>query len=211
MSNFTNFQNILTGPFREIIFFVFFGLFWCFGVSFSLSHAVSACFWHCIWHLPTPDICLTHSDTILTLPDTLRHHPDTPQTSPYLVCMRPLGERVISEYHDIYSTVFNLSDICQTKTSARHAQTPSRHCQTPSDTILTLLRHPHIWSARGHWEKEWYLNTMIFIQLFSIYLISVKPRHAKTPSWHCQTPSETIQTPISHPHILPAWCHWEKE
>ena len=101
-----------------------------------------------------PDICLTHSDTILTLPDTLRHHPDTPQTSPYLVCMRPLGERVISEYHDIYSTVFNLSDICQTQTSARHAQTPSRHCQTPSDTILTLLRHPHIWSARGHWEKE---------------------------------------------------------
>ena len=37
--------------------------------------------------------------------------------------MRPLGERVISEYHDIYITVFNLSDICLTQTSARHAQT----------------------------------------------------------------------------------------
>ena len=154
MSNFTNFQNILTGPFREIIFFVFFGLFWCFGVSFSLSHAVSACFWHCIWHLPTPDICLTHSDTILTLPDTLSHHPDTPQTPPYLACMRPLGERVISEYHDIYSTVFNFSDNCFTQTSVRHAQTLSRNCQTPSDTIQTPLRHPNIWPACGHWEKE---------------------------------------------------------
>ena len=60
-----------------------------------------------IWHLPTPDIYLTHTDTIQTLPDTLRHHPDTPQKPPYLTCMRPLGERVISEYHDIYSTVFN--------------------------------------------------------------------------------------------------------
>ena len=209
MSNFTNFQNILTGPFREIIFFVFFGLFWCFGVSFSLSHAVSACFWHCIWHLPTPDICLTHSDTILTLPDTLRHHPDThqtppylvcmrplgesniwiprylfnwsqfiwhlptpdiylthsdtilklpdtlshhpdtPQTPPYLACMRPLGERVISEYHDIYSTVFNFPDNCLTQTSARHAQTLSRNCQTPSDTIQTPFKRPYftvIWS-----------------------------------------------------------------
>ena len=77
-----------------------------------------------IWHLPTPDICLTHSDTI--------------QTPPYLACMRPLGERVISEYHDIYSTVFNFSDNCFTQTSVRHAQTLSRNCQTPS----TPSRHP---------------------------------------------------------------------
>ena len=202
MSNFTNFQNISTGPFREIIFFVFFGLFWCFGVSFSLSHAVSACFWHCIWHLPTPDICLTHSDTILTLPDTLRHHPDTlrhpniclhaatgrksniwlswylfnwfqflrhphtpdiclthsdtiqtlpdtlrhhpdtPQKPPYLSCMRPLGERVISEYHDIYSTVFHFSDNCFTQTSVRHAQTLSGNCQTPSTPSRHLSNAP---------------------------------------------------------------------
>ena len=147
MSNFTNFQNILTGPFREIIFFVFFGLFWCFGVSFSLSHAVSACFWHCIWHLPTPDICLTHSDTILTLPDTLSHHPDTPQTPPYLACMRPLGERVISEYHDIYSTGLNLYDIYPPQTSAWLTQTPSRH---PSETPIfdlheTTGRKSNIW------------------------------------------------------------------
>ena len=31
-------------------------------------------------HPHTPDICLTHSDTIQTLPDTLRHHPDTLET-----------------------------------------------------------------------------------------------------------------------------------
>ena len=147
----------------------------------------------------------THSDTILTLPDTLRHHPDTPQTSPYLVYMRPLGERIISEYHDIYSTVFNLSDICQTQISARHAQTPSRHCQTPSDTIQTPLRHPHIWSAWDHWEKGQYPNTMISIQLFSIYLISDKKPDI------CQTCSDTIQTPLRHPHIWPACGHWEKE
>ena len=58
-----------------------------------------------IWYLPNPDICQTCSDTLQTLSDTLRHHPDTPQKPPYLTCMRPLGERVISEYHDIYSTV----------------------------------------------------------------------------------------------------------
>ena len=91
-----------------------------------------------IRHLHTPDICLTSSDTIQTLPDTLRHHPDTPQKPPYLTCMRPLGERVISEYHDIYSTVFNFSDNCFTQTSVRHAQTLSRNCQTPS----TPSRHP---------------------------------------------------------------------
>ena len=86
------------------------------------------------------------------LPDTLRHHPDTPrhpqtspdtiQTPPYLACMRPLGERVISEYHDIYSTVFNFPDNCLTQTSARHAQTLSRNCQTPSDTIQTPFKCP---------------------------------------------------------------------
>ena len=98
------------------------------------------------------------------LPDTLRHHPDTPrhpqtspdtiQTPPYLACMRPLGERVISEYHDIYSTGLNLYDIYPPQTSTWHTQTPSWHCQTPSDTIQTPLRHPHIWPACGHWEKE---------------------------------------------------------
>ena len=133
------------------IVFVFFGLFWCFWGSFSLSRAVSACFWPCICHQPTPDICLTHSDTILTLPYTLRHHPDTHQTPP---CMRPLGERVISDNHDIYSTGFNLQYIYTPQTSEWHSQTPSRHCQTPSDTIQTPLRHPHIWPAWGHWEKE---------------------------------------------------------
>ena len=64
-----------------------------------------------IWYLSNPDISQTCSDTFQTLPDTLIHHSDTPQTPPYLVCMRPLGKRAISEYHDIYSTVFNLSDI----------------------------------------------------------------------------------------------------
>ena len=81
-----------------------------------------------IRHLHTPDIFLTSSDTIQTLPDTLRHHPDTPQKPPYLTCMRPLRERVISEYHDIYSTVFNFPDNCLTQTSARHAQTLPRNC-----------------------------------------------------------------------------------
>ena len=71
-------------------------------------------------------------DTLRRHPDTARHHPDTPQKPPYLTCMRPLGERVISEYHDIYSTVFNFPDNCLTQTSARHAQTLSRNCQTPS-------------------------------------------------------------------------------
>ena len=71
-------------------------------------------------------------DTLRHHPDTARHHPDTPQKPPYLTCMRPLGERVISEYHDIYSTVFNFSDNCFTQTSVRHAQTLSRNCQTPS-------------------------------------------------------------------------------
>ena len=33
---------------KNMAFLVFFGLFWCFWVSFSLSRAVSACFWHCI-------------------------------------------------------------------------------------------------------------------------------------------------------------------
>ena len=61
-----------------------------------------------IWYLSNPDISQTCSDTFQTLPDTLRHHSDTPQTPPYLVCTRPLGERVISEYHDIHSTGFNL-------------------------------------------------------------------------------------------------------
>ena len=84
-----SFWPFLSDYFGVIIVFVFVGLFWCFSVSFLLGRAVSACFWHCIWHLPTPDIYLTHSDTILTLPDTLRHHPDTPQTPPYLACMRP--------------------------------------------------------------------------------------------------------------------------
>ena len=74
----SKFEPILLGCFGEKIVFVFFGLFWCFWGSFSLSRAVSACFWPCICHQPTPDICLTHSDTIKTLPDTLRHHPDTP-------------------------------------------------------------------------------------------------------------------------------------
>ena len=79
----SKFEPILLGCFGEKIVFVFFGLFWCFWGSFSLSRAVSACFWPCICHQPTPDICLTHSDTILTLPDTLRHHANTaihPQT-----------------------------------------------------------------------------------------------------------------------------------
>ena len=84
-------------------------------------------------HPHTPDICLTHSDTIQTLPDALRHDPDTPQKPPYLT-----GERVISEYHDIYSTVFIFSDNCFTQTSVRHSQTLSRNCQTPS----TPSRHP---------------------------------------------------------------------
>ena len=91
-----------------------------------------------IWYLSNPDISQTCSDTFQTLPDTLRHHPDTPQKPPYLTCMRPLGERVISEYHNIYSTVFNFSDNCFTQTSVRHAQTLSRNCQTPS----TPSRHP---------------------------------------------------------------------
>ena len=94
-------------------------------------------------------IFLTSSDTIQTLPDTLRHHPDTPQKPPFLTCMRPLGERVISEYHNIYSTVFNFSDNCLTQTSARHAQILSRNCQTPSDTIQTPFKRPYftvIWS-----------------------------------------------------------------
>ena len=58
------------------------------------------------------------------LPDTLRHHPDTTQTPPdtiqtppYLACMRPLGERVISEYHNIYSTGLNLYGIYPPQTS----------------------------------------------------------------------------------------------
>ena len=110
----SKFEPILLGCFGEKIVFVFFGLFWCFWGSFSLSRAVSACFWPCICHQPTPDICLTHSDTILTLPDTLRHHPDTHQTPP---CMRPLGERVISDNHDIYSTGFNLQYIYTPQTS----------------------------------------------------------------------------------------------
>ena len=147
-------KNMALGSFGILEKYGIFGVFWPFLVSFSLSRAVSACFWHCIWHLPTPDICLTHSDTILTLPDTLRHHPDTHQTPPYLVCMRPLGERVISEYHDIYSTGLNLYSIYPPKTSTWHTQTPSRHCQTPSDTIQTPLRNPHIWPAWHHWEKE---------------------------------------------------------
>ena len=33
---------------KNMAFLVFFGLFWCFWVSFSLSRAVSASFWHCI-------------------------------------------------------------------------------------------------------------------------------------------------------------------
>ena len=131
-------KNMALGSFGILEKYGIFGVFLCFWVLFSLSRAVSACFWHCIWHLPTPDICLTHSDTIQTLSDTLRHHPDTPQKPPYLTCMRPLGERVISEYHDIYSTVFNFSDNCFTQTSVRHAQTLSRNCQTPS----TPSRHP---------------------------------------------------------------------
>ena len=134
-------KNMALGSFGILEKYGIFGVFWPFLVSFSLSRAVSACFWHCIWHLPTPDICLTHSDTILTLPDTLRHHPDTHQTPPYLVCMRPLGERVISEYHDIYSTGLNLYGIYPPQTSTWHTQTPYRHCQTPSDTIQTPLRN----------------------------------------------------------------------
>ena len=34
-------------------------------------------------------------------------------------------------------------------------------CQTCSGTIQTPLKHPHFWSAWGHWEKEKYLNIMI--------------------------------------------------
>ena len=64
------------------------------------------------------------------LPDMLRHHPDTPQKHPYFTYMRPLGERVIYEYHDIYSKVFKFPDNCLTQTSARHAQTLSINCQT---------------------------------------------------------------------------------
>ena len=90
------FKKKLLASWKNMAFLVFFDIFRCFWVSFSLSLAVSVCFWHCIWHLPIPDICLTHSDTILTLPDTLRHHQDTHQTPPYLVCMRPLGERELS-------------------------------------------------------------------------------------------------------------------
>merc|ERR1711994_878581 len=86
-------------------------------------------------------------DTLRHHPDTLRQHPDTQQTPSYLACMRPLGERGISEYHDIYSTVLNLYDIYPPQSSVRHAQTPSRQCQTPSDTIQTPLRRPHIWPA----------------------------------------------------------------
>ena len=37
MSYFTNFQNILTGPFWKIFFCVFFYFFWWFWLSFSLS------------------------------------------------------------------------------------------------------------------------------------------------------------------------------
>ena len=134
------FKKKLLASWKNMAFLVFFDIFRCFWVSFSISRAVSVCFWHCIWHLPTPDICLTHSDTIQTLSDTLRHHPDTPQKPPYLTCMRPLGERVI---------FFNFPDNCLTQTSARHAQILSRNCQTPSDTIQTPFKRPYftvIWS-----------------------------------------------------------------
>ena len=39
--------------------------------------------------------------------DIIQTLPDTPQTPPYLAFMRPLGERVISDHHNIYSTGFN--------------------------------------------------------------------------------------------------------
>ena len=98
-------------------------------------------FSHFIWHLPTPVIFQTRSVNIQTLPEALRHHPNTPQKPPYFTCMRPLGERVISEYHHIYSTGLNLYEIYPPQTSAWHTQIPSWHCQTPSDTIQTPLRN----------------------------------------------------------------------
>ena len=91
-------------------------------------------------------------DTLRHHPDTLRQHPDTQQTPSYLACMRPLGERGISEYHDIYSTVLNLYDIYHHihlpdtlrhhPDNARHPQTPYRH---PSDTpIFGLHLFPNL-------------------------------------------------------------------
>ena len=92
-----------------------------------------------IWYMSNPHICQTYSHIFQacshffqTLPDTLSHHPETPQTPPILVYMRPLGERAISEYHDIYSTFFNLSYIWKTPDI----------CQTCSDTIQTLPDTP---------------------------------------------------------------------
>ena len=73
-------------------------------------------------HTQTPSRhCQTSSNTI--------------QTPAYLACGRLLGEKAIDEYHDIYSTVFNLSDIYLPQTSARNTQTASRCCHTPSDTM----------------------------------------------------------------------------
>ena len=73
MSNFTNFQNILTGPFREKNFVV---TFWPFLVFWGVIFTQPCCF--CVFlalHMTS-----THPRH---LPDALRHHFDTarhPQT-----------------------------------------------------------------------------------------------------------------------------------
>ena len=79
-------------------------------------------------------ICMT-STRPRHLPYTLRHHQDTarhehPQTPQYLAHGRPLGEKAIDKYHDIYFTVFNLYYIYPPQTSLRHAQTLSRRPQS---------------------------------------------------------------------------------
>ena len=156
-------------------FLVFFGVIFtrprCFRVFFGTAYDIypphtSA------WHTQTPSWhCQTPLDTIQT---PLRH----PRVWP---CMRPLGKRVISEYHDIYSTDFNLSHIaiiCLTPSdtiltlpdTVRHRQTPSRH---PSDTPIfglheTTGRKINIWIP-------WYLFNC------SIFLISAFPDTVSHP------------------------------
>ena len=55
------------------------------------------------------------------------------------------------------------------------------------------------------------LFPQVFGTAYDIYPPQTSAWHTQIPSWHCQTPSDTIQTPIRHPHIWPAWGHWEKK
>ena len=113
-------------------------------------------------------------------PQTSARHAQTPsrQRPQYLAYWRPLGEKAIDKYLDIYFTVFNLYYIYPPQTSRRHAQTLSRR---PQSRRPPNFFGPGIWQSRYLEEVQtcYYIaDIKFFKKLFNRSFLS-KKKYAK--------------------------------